>query len=75
MDKENAEVGTLIADRLTFFRHGLLALLRDRRPAGSLAEAGSYAELLDAFTAAMQSWRWLIAASGHGPDGWGAAAA
>ena len=47
MDKECAELGVLVADRLTFFRHGLLGLLRDRRPPWHLAEAGTYAELLE----------------------------
>lgn len=41
------EVGVLIADRLAFYRHGLAALLRDSRPGWSLAEAGSFSELLD----------------------------
>ncbi|HEY1931417.1 MAG TPA: response regulator transcription factor [Acetobacteraceae bacterium] len=47
MEEDQAEVGVLIADRLTFYRHGLAALLRDSRPGWSLAEAGTFTELLD----------------------------
>lgn len=47
MDKEHTELGVLIADRLTFFRHGLLALLRDRGPVWQLSEAASFAEMLE----------------------------
>jgi DNA-binding NarL/FixJ family response regulator len=42
-----SEIGVLVADRLTFFRHGLIALLRDCRPDWQTAEAGSFAELVD----------------------------
>jgi DNA-binding NarL/FixJ family response regulator len=47
MEEDQADVGVLIADRLTFYRHGLAALLRDSRPGWSLAEAGTFPELLD----------------------------
>jgi len=47
MDQDFADIGVLIADRLTFFRHGLIALLRDGMPGWHLAEAGSFAELLE----------------------------
>lgn len=47
MEEDCTEIGVLIADRLTFFRHGLLALLRDRRPGWHLAEAGTFDDLLE----------------------------
>lgn len=47
MEEDYAEFGAVIADRLTFYRHGLAALLRDSRPRWSLAEAATFNELLD----------------------------
>jgi DNA-binding NarL/FixJ family response regulator len=47
MEQDCVDIGVLIADRLTFYRHGLAALLRDARPDWALAEAGSYSELLE----------------------------
>jgi DNA-binding NarL/FixJ family response regulator len=40
------EITALIADRATLFRHGLLGLLRERRPGWSCAEAGVLDEVL-----------------------------
>jgi DNA-binding NarL/FixJ family response regulator len=47
MDEDLVEVSVLIADRLTFYRHGLAGLLRERRPGWSLAQAGTFVELLE----------------------------
>ena len=47
MEDEVLEVGVVIADRLIFYRHGLAALLRDRRPGWSLDEVGTFAALLE----------------------------
>lgn len=46
MEKDFEEIGALIADRLTFFRHGMIALLKDSRPGWQLAEAGTSDEVL-----------------------------
>jgi DNA-binding NarL/FixJ family response regulator len=46
MEKDFEELGALIADRLTFFRHGMIALLKDSRPGWELAEAGTSDEVL-----------------------------
>ena len=47
MEENYADLGIVIADRLTFYRHGLAALLRDSRPGWTTAEAGTFADLLD----------------------------
>ena len=47
MEREFLDLGIVIADRLTFFRHGLIAVLRDSRPDWRIAEAGSFPQLLD----------------------------
>ena len=41
-----AQIGVVIADRLTFFRRGMAALLQESRPGWTLNEADSYAGLL-----------------------------
>jgi DNA-binding NarL/FixJ family response regulator len=41
-----AEITTLIADRATLFRHGLVGLLKERRPAWSCAEADMLDEVV-----------------------------
>ncbi|MGA3402002.1 MAG: response regulator transcription factor [Acetobacteraceae bacterium] len=46
MENDFEEIGALIADRLTFFRHGMIALLKDSRPGWQLAEAGTSDEVL-----------------------------
>jgi len=46
MEKDFAEIGVLIADRMTFFRHGMIDLLKDSRPAWRLAEASSFDAVL-----------------------------
>jgi DNA-binding NarL/FixJ family response regulator len=46
MEKDFAEIGVLIADRLTFFRRGMIGLLKDCRPGWRLAEAGTFDEAL-----------------------------
>lgn len=45
MDKDFADIGVLIADRLSFFRRGMTALLQECRPGWRLAEAGTWDEL------------------------------
>ena len=40
------EITALIADRATLFRHGLLGLLKERRPGWSCAEAGMLDEAM-----------------------------
>jgi DNA-binding NarL/FixJ family response regulator len=39
------EITVLVADRATLFRHGLIGLLKERRPGWSCAEAGALDEL------------------------------
>lgn len=46
MEKDFAEIGALIGDRLPFFRHGMIGLLRDSRPGWRLTEAGTFDEVL-----------------------------
>lgn len=46
MEQDFAEIGVLIADRLTFFRHGMIGLLKECRPGWRLAEAGTFDEVL-----------------------------
>ncbi len=46
MEKDFEKIGALIADRLTFFRHGMIALLKDSRPGWQLAEAGTSDEVM-----------------------------
>src|SRR4051812_6513511 len=40
-----AEITALIADRATLFRHGLIGLLKERRPSWSCADAGELDEV------------------------------
>ncbi|HUN42561.1 MAG TPA: response regulator transcription factor [Acetobacteraceae bacterium] len=44
MEKDFAEIGALIADRHTFFRRGMFALLQESKPGWSLVEAGTFDE-------------------------------
>lgn len=46
MEKDFAEIGVLVADRLAFFRRGMIGLLQESRPGWRLAEAGTYHEVL-----------------------------
>jgi DNA-binding NarL/FixJ family response regulator len=46
MEKDFADIGALIADRLTFFRRGMTGLLQESRPGWRLAEAGTFDEVL-----------------------------
>lgn len=46
MEKDFAEIGVLIADRLTFFRRGMTGLLQESRSAWRLAEAACFDEVL-----------------------------
>lgn len=46
MEQDFAEVGVLIADRLTFFRRGMIGLLKDCRPGWCMVEAGTFDEVL-----------------------------
>jgi len=46
MEKDFADIGALIADRLTFFRRGITGLLQDARPGWRLAEAGTFDDML-----------------------------
>ncbi|HUB10730.1 MAG TPA: response regulator transcription factor [Acetobacteraceae bacterium] len=46
MDKDFAEIGVLIADRLAFFRRGMGALLQESRPGWRLTEAATFDEVL-----------------------------
>ncbi len=46
MEKDFEEIGALIADRLTFFRHGMIGLLKGSRPGWQMAEAGTFDEVL-----------------------------
>ena len=46
MEKDFADIGALVADRLTFFRRGMMGLLQDSRPGWRLAEAGTFEEVL-----------------------------
>jgi DNA-binding NarL/FixJ family response regulator len=46
MEKDFADIGVLIADRLTFFRRGMMGLLQESRPEWRLAEAGTFDEVL-----------------------------
>jgi len=41
MEKDLAEIGTLIADRHSLFRRGMFGLLHESRPGWSVAEAGT----------------------------------
>jgi len=45
MDKDFADIGALIADRLTFFRRGMMSLLQESRPGWRLAEASTFDEV------------------------------
>jgi len=45
MDKDFADIGALIADRLTFFRRGMMSLLQESRPGWRLSEAGTFDEV------------------------------
>ena len=44
--EEFDDVTTLIADRATLFRHGLVGLLKERRPGWSCAEATGFSDVL-----------------------------
>jgi len=46
MEKNLEDIGALIADRLPFFRHGMIGLLKDSRPGWGLTEAGTFDEVL-----------------------------
>jgi DNA-binding NarL/FixJ family response regulator len=46
MEKDFEQIDALIADRLTFFRHGMIALLKHSRPGWQLMEAGTADEVL-----------------------------
>ena len=46
MEKDFADIGALVADRLAFFRRGIIALLHESRPGWCLTEAGTFNELL-----------------------------
>jgi DNA-binding NarL/FixJ family response regulator len=45
MDNDFTEIGVLIADRLTFFRHGMIGMLRESRPTWCTTEAGTFEEV------------------------------
>jgi DNA-binding NarL/FixJ family response regulator len=46
MEKDFADIGALVADRLTFFRRGMTGLLQESRPDWRLAEAATFDEVL-----------------------------
>lgn len=46
MEKDFADIGVLVADRLVFFRRGMMGLLQESRPGWRLAEAGSFDDVL-----------------------------
>jgi DNA-binding NarL/FixJ family response regulator len=46
MEKDFEQIGALIADRLPFFRQGMMGLLKDSRPGWRLTEASTFDEVL-----------------------------
>lgn len=46
MDKDFTDIGVLIADRLTFFRRGMVGLLQEARPGWHLEEADTFDDVL-----------------------------